>query len=107
MKTTPLLALACVLALAGPVHADDDEARRDHDHDRARRALQAGDVLPLADLLARTGVEDDGRLLEVELENEHGRLIYELKILTPEGRVIEQVFDAGTGALLETKGKHR
>lgn len=105
MKTTPLLALACVLALAGPVHADDDEPR--HDHDRARRALQAGDVLPLADLLARTGIEDDGRLLEVELEREHGRLIYELKILTPEGRVIEQVFDAGTGERLETKGKHR
>lgn len=99
---TRLAFLFLTLLLAGPVLADGDD-----DHERARRALEAGDVLPLATLLARSGVEDTGRLIEVELEREHGRLVYELKVLTQQGRVIESYYDARTGALLKREGEHR
>lgn len=76
-----------------------------HDHERARRALEAGDILPLATLLERTGVEATGRLLEVELEREDGRLVYELKVLTPQGRVIEHYVDARSGTILKTEAE--
>ncbi|EKV29789.1 putative membrane protein [Caenispirillum salinarum AK4] len=84
-----------------PVLADEDDHE---DHERARRALEAGDTLPLAALLERSGIESAGRLIEVELEREHGRLVYELKVLTPLGRVIEHYFDARSGKLLKTEG---
>lgn len=100
MKRSALLLLP--LLLAGPVWADGDD-----DHERARRALKAGEVLPLATLLERSGVEQMGRLIEVELEHDHGRLVYELKVLTPQGRVVESYYDARSGDLLKRKDEHR
>lgn len=98
-----LLVPALLLPAVPAVGGDD----RDHDHDRARRALQAGDILPLATLLERTGIEAAGRLIEVELEQKHGRPLYELKVLTPEGRVMKHVVDARSGEVVKTEGKAR
>ena len=40
-------------------------------------------------------------MLEVELEDEHGRILYELEVLTSGGTVRELQFDARSGELLE------
>lgn len=87
------IALAGLLAaaLAAPARADDD-------HERVRAAREAGRVLPLAELLARVRAAHPGEVLEVELEEEHGRLVYELKLLGPGGRLAERRYDAATGA---------
>lgn len=95
------LLLPALLLPVLPALADGDDHR--HDHDRARRALEAGDILPLATLLERSGVEASGRLIEVELERKRGRLVYELKVLTPQGRVIEHYVDARSGQILKTE----
>jgi uncharacterized membrane protein YkoI len=88
-----LLSLPLLIALALPVLADAD------DHDRARSALERGQILPLTDILAiardRVG---DGRLIGVEFEYHEGRYIYELEMITPDGRMIELELDAATGA---------
>ena len=79
------------------VHDWEDE---DHSHDRARRAREAGEILTIVQIydLARKAVP--GRVLEAELEREHGRWVYELKILDTAGRVYELKLDAATGAVL-------
>lgn len=94
-----LAGLLCV-TLAAPAAGDD--AR---DHDRARRAVEAGDALPLSRMLERVEADFTGRLVEVELEKDDGRWIYELELLTPQGHVIELTYDAKTGVLLETEGR--
>ena len=38
--------------------------------------------------------------IEVQLDERRGRLEYEIRILTPEGRVRELVLDARTGAFV-------
>ena len=90
------LPLALVLAAGGAARADDDG---DHDHDAARRALEAGDVLPLATLRDRVAAELGGRIVGVEFEREDGRYIYEFKLLMPDGRLREVELDARTGDL--------
>lgn len=90
---TLLLLLALGLLPAGHAAADD--------HARARAWVEAGRVLPLAEILARLPPDLDGRLLEAELEEEHGRPVYELEWLTPDGRVLEIEIDARDGTLLE------
>jgi len=88
--------LALILALlAGPVLADDD------DQDRARRALEAGEILPLSEILAVAEAARPGRVIEVELERDDGRWIYELGLVTPGGRLYEMEIDAATATLLE------
>jgi uncharacterized membrane protein YkoI len=86
-----------------PVNDWEDE---DHSHDRARRAREAGEILTIVQIydLARKAVP--GRVLEAELEREHGRWIYELKILDPAGRVYELKLDAATGAVLGREEEH-
>lgn len=80
------------------------QAPADRDHDRVRGALQRGDVLPLAEILARVGRDCPGEVLEVELEDEEGRVAYELKVLAPGGAVGKVLYDARSGALLRSRG---
>ncbi|MFN7610909.1 MAG: PepSY domain-containing protein [bacterium] len=42
-----------------------------------------------------------GEVLQVDLENEDGQDIYEIKILTQTGRVIEIEVEAATGSILK------
>jgi hypothetical protein len=77
LGTLLAILLTTVSLIAPPVCADDD-------HERVRAARKAGRVLP-------------GEVLEVELEHGHGRLIYEIKLLRPDGRLAELRYDAATG----------
>ena len=86
--------LALILAAGGLARADDDG---DDDHDAARRAREAGDVLPLASLRDRVAAELGGRIVGVEFEREDGRYVYEFKLLMPDGRLHEVAVDARTG----------
>lgn len=82
-------------------------ALADSEQDRARAAVQAGKVLPLKTLLERLEREHPGQVLEVELEQEDGRWIYEIKLLQPGGRLVKLELDAASGAVLRRKERGR
>lgn len=84
-------------AVASP---DEHEHRHAHDHDRARAALSRGEVRPLAEILALVSTAVPGDVVEVELEREHGRWVYELKVIATDGRRLEVLVDAADGMLL-------
>lgn len=88
-----LLGSACGMALA---FGDD--------HERARAALQAGEVLPLPLLLERVAREQPGQVLAVELERHDGLWVYELKLLDPAGRLVKLEVDARSAELLRRRG---
>jgi len=96
-RVLSLLFLALPLATA-PALASE------RDHDRARAALQTGEVLPLATVLQRVAQSHPGNVLEVELEREDGRWIYELKLLQRGGALLKLEVDARTGEVLRRKG---
>lgn len=75
------------------------------DHDRARQAVLAGQVLPLPAVLERLQREVPGQVLEVELEQERGVWIYELKLLTSAGQLTKVKLDARTGEVLRIKSR--
>jgi len=72
------------------------------DHDQARQLMKHGDILPLEVILKKLPYTG-GRILEVELEHEHGQLVYEVEILNPNGHVQEYLLDAKTGKLLSVE----
>lgn len=94
-----LALFAVVLMLPSLVRADEA------DHDRARRALEEGRILPLRDILERAEAEVPGRMIEAELEDEHGKLVYEIKVLAQDGRLVKLIYDAGNGQLLKKRQK--
>lgn len=82
-------------------------ARADSDHDRARAAVVAGEVLPLPVILERVGRDHPGTVLEVDLERDKGRWIYELKLLRTDGGVLRLDVDASDGAVLRQREAKR
>jgi hypothetical protein len=99
----PLLFAAAVLAGLAVAH----ETRGGHD--RAREAVERGEILPLEDILKRVRADFAGEMLAVELEEErHDRfdagLVYEVKLLADDGAVTELYYDARTGELLKARG---
>jgi uncharacterized membrane protein YkoI len=98
-KLALLLSLAA-LAVAPAAHAD----RGRDDHDAARQAYQRGEILPLSQILQRVLKVAPGEVLEVELEEDDGRMIYEIEILEGSGRVLEVEIDARSGAVLKVEG---
>ena len=77
------------------------------DQDRARAAVQAGQVLPLKTLLERLERDHPGQVLDVELEHDDGRWIYEIRLLQPGGRRVKLELDAATGEVLRRKERSR
>jgi len=61
--------------------------------------------LPLQTLVARLNLPPDSRLLEVELEREDGRLLYEIEVLLPGGRVREYYVDPRSGEVVHEEGE--
>ncbi|WP_165943652.1 PepSY domain-containing protein [Roseicella aquatilis] len=97
---SPLPLLVLLLALGGPPAL----ARDSGDHDRARAAMQAGQIRPLADLLAEIERRYIGQVIETDLDREDGRWVYEFKLLPPTGHVYTLEVDAATGTVLDTDG---
>ena len=100
----PFLAVALALLLAGGglAHADDG-GEHEEDHEAARRALEQGRALPLAEIRARVARRFPGEMIDVELERSGGRLVYELKVIGADGRLREVYVDATTGEILRSK----
>lgn len=88
-----LLALLLPLAL---FVTEAGGARADSDQDKARAALQRGDVRPLDQVLAAVRTAVPGEVVAVELKRKKERWYYELKVLTTPGKRREVKIDAKT-----------
>jgi uncharacterized membrane protein YkoI len=98
------IALVAGLGLALP-GAGTARAGDGHDHDRARRALEAGEVLPLRTILQRVERDYPGQIMEVELEQDDGRWLYEIKVLRTGGALVKLKIDARDGRLVAAKSR--
>ncbi|HMV70689.1 MAG TPA: PepSY domain-containing protein [Pseudomonadales bacterium] len=93
------IAAAAVLLLAAATGS-----ARDVDHDEVLQLRRSGELLALEELLERARTRYPGAtLLEADLEREKDTLVYELELLTRDGRVRELEFDARSGTLLSDK----
>lgn len=74
-----------------------------HDPRDIRAAVERGDVLALPRVLELAQRRVPGEVLEVELDKDDGRITYEVKVLTPDGRVREVTIDAHSGKVLNVE----
>jgi uncharacterized membrane protein YkoI len=76
-----------------------------HDHERARQALEAGEILPLQTILQRVERDHPGQIMEVELEREAGGWYYEIKQLRKGGILVKLKIDARNGSVMDARRK--
>lgn len=91
-----LILIVCGLLVQNPVMADDD-------HERVLQLRLTGEILPLEKILAIGRKQVQGKVIEVELDQEHDALIYELEILDKRNRVWNLEIDASSGRVLKVK----
>lgn len=94
-----LLTAGLLVLTASPALAGD----KPKDHEAARAALSRGEIQPLSKILSIAAARAPGDVIKVELEDEKGRLIYEVKLLGKDGRVREVELDAKSGAVLKVE----
>jgi len=91
-------ALTLLLLLVGSV----DVAIAD-DVDRVRQLRNNDAILPLSTILVGIEHRFPGTLLEVELEDEHGQVFYELEMLGRDHVIRTIKVDARSGRVLSTE----
>lgn len=98
VSTGIVLALAAAALLAAvprPATArDTDEHRRDE----VRRAIEAGEIRSLADIL-------NAVVAGVEIEHKDGHWLYELRVIDGQGRLFEVYIGARSGTIERIKEK--
>lgn len=97
VRLTGTLLLLAMLPGAGPALADD-HWRDLHEEVRSGRLVALPDILDWLERHYR------GEVLEVELEREDGRAVYEVEMLGAQGQVVEFEFDARSGQLIGMEG---
>ncbi len=95
-----VLALAVALILPSAV---DGQQGTMPDFEMAQGAVERGEILPLAEILRQLDREHPGTVVEVELEHADGTDVYEVELITPDGRLIEVDMDAATGTILQVE----
>lgn len=76
------------------------------DHERAHKLMREHQVLPLSDIMASVAHAYPGKVLDVELEEEHGKIVYEMKILGADGVLREIDVDARNARIIKSKVEH-
>jgi uncharacterized membrane protein YkoI len=87
-----LLALA---ALAAP-----PSARAQSEQDRAKAAVESGQVKPLKAILKSVRKRYEGEVLDAELHEIGGRWMYRVRVLTKDGQVVDVGVDGASGQIV-------
>lgn len=95
-----LAVLAFLAAATAFAHGQDNGIP---DYELAQSAVEKGEIIPLADVFRRLQQAIPGKITEVELEYSNGRRIYEVELVTDDGRLLEVDMNAATGDILETE----
>lgn len=95
-------ATALIIAFSGAL-----PAMASSDHERARDAMRQGLILPLDKILSIVSARQPGQILELELEDDRidGKKIwvYEIKGITPDGRLFKLKVNAQNGDMIESR----
>ncbi len=97
MRALVLAATVLVAGGLGQAHG--------RDHDAARRAVKAGEIRPLMDILNEIRSQLPGEIIGVEIEQKKGRWVYEFRAIDSKGRLFEIHVDARSGAIEGVKEK--
>lgn len=107
MKNTLIVVVSAFAMLTAPVAADANglaqsrpDVRDRYTADEARDAMRSGDVLPALRVIRQVRQQYPGAdILDAELEGGQPPQ-YIIKILTRDGRRVDVIVDARTGAIL-------
>ncbi len=89
-----------LLALAAGTISFYVAASEDADHAEIRDLVKKGQILPLESIMLQFPEKQYGKLLDLEVEREHGTIVYEFEFLRSDGLIVQIEVDARNGKIL-------
>ncbi|WP_347341910.1 PepSY domain-containing protein [Bradyrhizobium guangxiense] len=108
MQPASFLGFLAVPLLVGVALASVPAAASDHGKgapEAVRRAVEAGEIKSLADILASVRGKLPGEVAGVEIERQRGRWVYEFRLVDDKGRLYDAYVDARSGEIERIKEK--
>lgn len=93
------IVFATAILLALPALASD------RDHDAVLRAVRAGEIKPLTEIMEAVRPNLQGDIVKVEVDREKGTWVYEFRVIRPDGKRSDVYVDAKTAQILRTRQK--
>lgn len=93
--------VALAVALAGGFAQADDRVRQGE----VRELREAGKILPMEEILGRVRSAQPGQIVEIELDREQGRYVYEVKLIDDADAIHKIELDASTGEIVQRRRK--
>ena len=106
MKFFINLLISFILNFGFFINVKSDDNNRDNDHEKAIRAVNEGEILPLDKILEKVQNQFSGRIISINLkDNEKGLFgwVYDIMIIDIENNVKQLRVDAGTSTILSVK----
>lgn len=108
MKRPAILLASAIMAIALPAFADarpgdgPDSLGQDWraQQEDARQGVRRGQYVPLSRVIEEIRRRTPGRQLDAGLEDQGGRAVYRVRWATNDGRRIDYIVDAVSGAIL-------
>lgn len=96
--------LFVVLALTSGVFvfSGDQFVAQASDHEDIKALRESGKVMPFNQFIDSLELQG-AKVIEAKLEQEHGRMVYEIEVLEPNGKIYEHYYDAVTGELIKSE----
>jgi hypothetical protein len=91
---------AAVLALAGPAWSDSKEGKK-----KGKADMAASVKVPIEQAIKAAADKTGGKAIEAELEREHGKIVWEIEVVTAEGKTVEVHVDADSGEVIDVEDK--
>lgn len=84
---------------------NDNSGKGNHrDQKRAKDALKNGKARPLPEILQAVSGQYPGKVIDVRLNRRSDVLMYDVKLITPEGKLIRVRVNAASGTIVGIKG---
>lgn len=102
MRTSRILTAVItggVLALSGPVFADEKE----HESGKGKAEMAAAAKVTIDQAIKTASEKVQGKVVEAELEKKHDKTVWEVEVVTSENRVMEVHVDADSGAVIDVE----
>jgi uncharacterized membrane protein YkoI len=100
MRRLLIIFLLLAPAIAGqPAHADSGRKERDD----LTAARKRGEILALSEILDRVRPQIGDKIIEVEFENDGGKIVYEIYYLDDTGRRREITVNASDASVMNSK----
>jgi uncharacterized membrane protein YkoI len=104
MKHTSMLLIAvgALLVVNGPLGV---QANGKEDESKEKAELAAAAKVTIEQAIKTASEKTPGKVIEAELEKKHGKTVWEVEVLTGDGKVVEVHLDAESGAVIDVEEK--